>query len=148
MLFIILVSLAMTFISGKMLNSTRCIHGFMSNLIKKSWTDSIIHVQMKPYKKVSFLSWPDRINIHYVTSSGIMYVLQRIRKTYRSRWLHISLFKMVSKVAVLMFIGQIILAFLLFYLLPKSEGHNNNVSSQKEFNKDGQPIISLNNGKN
>merc|ERR1711971_1018091 len=57
-----------------------------------------------------------------------------------------SLFKMVSKVAVLMFIGQIILAFLLFYLLPKSEGHNNNVSSPKEFNKNGQPIISLNNG--
>ena len=27
--------------SGKMLIFTRCIHGFMSNLIKKSWTDSI-----------------------------------------------------------------------------------------------------------
>ena len=25
----------------KMLMSTRCIHGFMSNLIKKFWTDSI-----------------------------------------------------------------------------------------------------------
>ena len=39
-LFIILVSLTMTWFSEKMLISTRCIHGFMSNLIKKSWTDS------------------------------------------------------------------------------------------------------------
>ena len=39
-LFIILVSLTMTRFSEKMLISTRCIHGFMSNLIKKSWTDS------------------------------------------------------------------------------------------------------------
>ena len=39
-LFIILVSLTMTTFSEKMLISTRCIHGFMSNLIKKSWTDS------------------------------------------------------------------------------------------------------------
>ena len=37
-LFILLVSL--TRFSEKMLISTRCIHGFMSNLIKKSWTDS------------------------------------------------------------------------------------------------------------
>ena len=29
----------------KMLISTRCIHGFMSNLIKKSWTDSTIHLK-------------------------------------------------------------------------------------------------------
>ena len=28
-----------------MLISTRCIHGFMSNLIKKSWTDSIAHAR-------------------------------------------------------------------------------------------------------
>ena len=42
-LFIILVSLTMTWFSEKMLTSTRCIHGFMSNLIKKSWTDSISH---------------------------------------------------------------------------------------------------------
>ena len=39
-LFIILVSLTMTWFSEKMFISTRCIHGFMSNLIKKSWTDS------------------------------------------------------------------------------------------------------------
>ena len=39
-LFIILGSLTMTRFSEKMLIiSTRCIHGFMSNLIKKSWTD-------------------------------------------------------------------------------------------------------------
>ena len=36
-LFIILVSLAMTWFSEKMLISTRCIHGFMPILIKKSW---------------------------------------------------------------------------------------------------------------
>ena len=40
-LIIILVSLTMTRFSEKMLIATRCIHGFMSNLIKKSWTDSI-----------------------------------------------------------------------------------------------------------
>ena len=39
-LFIILVCLTKTWFSEKRLISTRCIHGFMSNLIKKSWTDS------------------------------------------------------------------------------------------------------------
>ena len=39
MMFIILVSLTMILFSEKMLISTRFIHGFMSNLIKKSWTD-------------------------------------------------------------------------------------------------------------
>ena len=39
-LFIILASLRMTWFSEKMLISSWCIHGFMSNLIKKSWTDS------------------------------------------------------------------------------------------------------------
>ena len=39
-LFIILVSLTMTRFSEKMLISTRYIHSFMSNLIKKSWKDS------------------------------------------------------------------------------------------------------------
>ena len=33
----------MTRFSEKVLISTRCIHGFMSNLIKKSWTDSTVH---------------------------------------------------------------------------------------------------------
>ena len=42
-LFIILVGLPMTRFSEKVIISTRCIHGFMSNLIKKSWTDSIVH---------------------------------------------------------------------------------------------------------
>ena len=41
-LFIILVGLMMTRFSEKMLISTRCIHGFMSNLIKKIWTDSTL----------------------------------------------------------------------------------------------------------
>ena len=48
-LFIILVSLMLTWFSKKMLISTRCIHGFMSNLIKKSWTDSI----KRPLKSVT-----------------------------------------------------------------------------------------------
>ena len=46
-LFIILVSLTMTLFSEKMLISSRCIHGFMSNLIKKSWTDSTTYVCTK-----------------------------------------------------------------------------------------------------
>ena len=36
-----MVGLTMTCFSEKMLISTRCIHGFMSNLIKKSWMASI-----------------------------------------------------------------------------------------------------------
>ena len=39
-LFIILVSLRRSLFSEKMLTSTRCIGGLMSNLIEKSWTDS------------------------------------------------------------------------------------------------------------
>ena len=39
-LFKILVVLPMTLFSEKMLNSHRCIHGLMPNLIKKSWTVS------------------------------------------------------------------------------------------------------------
>ena len=30
----------------KMLISTRCLHGFVSNLIKKSWTDSSLYVYL------------------------------------------------------------------------------------------------------
>ena len=41
-LFIILVSLTMTLFSEKVLISNRCISGLMANLIKKSWTDSIV----------------------------------------------------------------------------------------------------------
>ena len=37
----------MTRFSEKMLISTRCIHGFMSNLIKKSWTDSIAELSLE-----------------------------------------------------------------------------------------------------
>ena len=43
-LFIIMVSLTMTWFSDKMLTSTTCIYGFMSNLIKKSWTDSSLAI--------------------------------------------------------------------------------------------------------
>ena len=34
----------MTGFTEKMHVSTRCIHGFMSNLIKKSWTDSNTYI--------------------------------------------------------------------------------------------------------
>ena len=40
-LFTILVSLTMTWFSENMLIFTRSMHGFMSNLIKKSWKDSM-----------------------------------------------------------------------------------------------------------
>ena len=50
-LFIILVGLTMTLFSEKMLISTRCLHGSMSNLIKKSWTDSRQEVWYKANHK-------------------------------------------------------------------------------------------------
>ena len=37
------VSLRVTLFSEKMLISTRCIHGFMSSMIKKSWTLSTLY---------------------------------------------------------------------------------------------------------
>ena len=43
-LFIILVGLTKTLFSDKMLISHRCIRGLMPNLIKKSWTVSIVYV--------------------------------------------------------------------------------------------------------
>ena len=43
-LFIILVGLTVTLFSEKRLISTRCIHGFMPNSIKKSVTVSIFHI--------------------------------------------------------------------------------------------------------
>ena len=57
-LFIILASLTMTLFNEKVLISNRCISVLMSNLIKKSWTDSI----WEPYTNESqmlnfFLSW-------------------------------------------------------------------------------------------
>ena len=42
-LFIILVSLIRSLLSEKILISNRCISGLMSNLIKKSWTDSNLY---------------------------------------------------------------------------------------------------------
>ena len=46
-LFIILVDLTMTRFSEKMLISNRCIHGFMSNLIKKSWRTLFLRLNYK-----------------------------------------------------------------------------------------------------
>ena len=51
-LFIILVGLTMTLFSEKVLISNGCISGFMSNMIKKSWMDSIVHT-MQFTKRVS-----------------------------------------------------------------------------------------------
>ena len=68
-LFIILVSLTMTRFSEKMLIFTKCTHGFMSNLIKNSWTDSkndpspqkrvctVFCVFFFPNKACYFLPW-------------------------------------------------------------------------------------------
>ena len=47
-LFIILVSLTMTLFSEKLLISNRGISGLMSNLIKKSWTDSTLCAGIVP----------------------------------------------------------------------------------------------------
>ena len=65
----------MTKFSEKVLISTRCIHGFMSNLIKKSWTDSTQKILLDAYvlvfsteishsfaDKNSRASWPHRKN--------------------------------------------------------------------------------------
>ena len=46
-LFIILVGLMMAGFSEKMLISTRCMHGFMSKLIKKSWKDFKQHTSQR-----------------------------------------------------------------------------------------------------
>ena len=58
-LFIILVGLDVTLFSEQMLNSTRCIQSFMSNLIKKSWTVSTSNrsfVALNPGQKWVFLN--------------------------------------------------------------------------------------------
>ena len=57
-LFIILVSLTMTWFSEKMLISPWCIHGFMSNLIKTPWTDSIHAVTLCIATQLVYLEWP------------------------------------------------------------------------------------------
>ena len=48
-LFIILVSLTISLFSEKMLIFNRCISGLMSNLIKKSWTVSIVESRYFKY---------------------------------------------------------------------------------------------------
>ena len=48
----ILVSLRMSLFSEKMLISNRCISGFMSNLIKKSWTVSNLGVKPQTHEEV------------------------------------------------------------------------------------------------
>ena len=48
-LFIILVSLTMSLFNEKMLIFNRCISGSMSNLIKKSWTVSIVESRYFKY---------------------------------------------------------------------------------------------------
>ena len=55
-LFIILVSLTVTLFSEKMLISTRCMCGFMSNSIKKSKEDSSLDPQIKNFPFVKWYS--------------------------------------------------------------------------------------------
>ena len=84
-LFIILVSLTMTWFSEKMLISTRCIHGFMSKLIKKSWTDSNTDVTLSKDKA----SWP--LVAKLLVKNGIFFsILGRYKeeKIWRRRMWH------------------------------------------------------------
>ena len=60
-LFIILVGLAMTRFSEKVLISTRCIHGFIFNLIKKSWTDSNTYVLSYELDELVWISVYDKL---------------------------------------------------------------------------------------
>ena len=80
-LFIILVSLTVTLFSEKMLISTRCIHGFMSNTIKKSWTVSIGESPPVPY-------WPQfcELFVSSGTSSFIGFILQDV--SFQKDWLN------------------------------------------------------------
>ena len=61
-LFIILVSLTMTRFSEKMLISTRCIHGFMSNLIKTSLRTLIDISTQQNFFTYYWEIWP---NFHF-----------------------------------------------------------------------------------
>ena len=54
-LFIILVSLTMSLFSEKMLIFNRCISGWMSNLIRKSWTVSNVNAPL--YKLIWNMLW-------------------------------------------------------------------------------------------
>ena len=67
-LFIILVSLMMTIFSEKVLISNRCISGLMSNLIKKSWTDSNVQVPFAPMNLV--LTVAKTNTVHYALRLG------------------------------------------------------------------------------
>ena len=62
-LFILLASLKARLFSEKMLISTRCIRGFMSNLIKKSWTDSNIEPFANAFHRVYLAAKPKRKSI-------------------------------------------------------------------------------------
>ena len=69
-LFIILVSLTVTLFSEKMLIYARCIRGFMSNSIIKSWKDSNIQWTIPQVYKVKcsrLWPWHLRCLIHFVS---------------------------------------------------------------------------------
>ena len=69
-LFISLVGLMVTLFSQKMLISTRCIHGFMPNLIKKSWTVSNTETDTATYECIKEASF-----IHHLTKdSGLVFL--------------------------------------------------------------------------
>ena len=62
---IVLVSLAMTWLSEKMLISTRCICGFMPKLHKKSWMVSIAEFSFNPWPIKAQISNVQFVHIYY-----------------------------------------------------------------------------------
>ena len=63
-LLIILISLTMTLFSEKVLVSNKCISGLMSDMIKKSWTDSNIHISQDTFWFFNTISkWKSQFQI-------------------------------------------------------------------------------------
>ena len=87
-LFIILVSLTMTWFSEKMLISTRCIHGVMSNLIKKFWTVSNLY-----FPKVYFSQsqmWTTYGTLQHLSISTMLSLQSRLNIVF---YLHLRVTK-------------------------------------------------------
>ena len=63
-LLIILVSLTRSLFSEKMLISNRCISGLIPNLIKKSWTVSIVYVHAHAFVYFGSPNYQTVLNKH------------------------------------------------------------------------------------
>ena len=104
-LFKISVNLTMTLFNEKMLISTRCIYGYVSNLIKKSWTVST-HPIISPLLLIfdKFCYFPDILPDRYLclpTLAQLYYVLHHFIDRYNfvdESWFFWSLhkFKMID----------------------------------------------------